>query len=316
MLTQRISISAVCGYSSLSIMFLSKDSVSSRTASGSIHVVTKVARFIRAFPSSISSSWIVSYATLAGTSCGPSRCRGIDSPPRSNNGSTDSSVVRGCRPAGCFRGTGALLRLATGCEGAPASRTVRGHPPPGLAPRQAAGLVPDRFQLRESTAAKLRQVDVGYARLAPPRGLAMQVATCLSSSRGRRVQGPRGPHQASDPRRAGGPGRADALRALHPPHDEARPYLQPAGGLPASGRAGGRRAGLAAPAGPLHVPSARHLTARRDRPAVAHPYVRTSCHGSLSPASWSTTRTRLRFYTDVLGYVKKTEIPTGDHRWL
>src|SRR5665648_805095 len=65
MLTQRISISAVCGYSSLSIMFLSKDSVSSRTASGSIHVVTKVARFIRAFPSSISSSWIVSYATLA-----------------------------------------------------------------------------------------------------------------------------------------------------------------------------------------------------------------------------------------------------------
>src|SRR5665648_16726 len=152
MLTQRISISAVCGYSSLSIMFLSKDSVSSRTASGSIHVVTKVARFIRAFPSSISSSWIVSYATLAGTSCGPSRCRGIDSPPRSNNGSTDSSVVRGCRPAGCFRGTGALLRLATGCEGARASRTVRGHPPPGLAPRQAAGLAPDRLWLREPDA--------------------------------------------------------------------------------------------------------------------------------------------------------------------
>src|SRR5450830_2007978 len=113
MLTQRISISAVCGYSSLSIMFLSKDSVSSRTAYGSIHVVTKVARFIRAFPSSISSSWIVSYATFAGISWGPSRRRGIDSPPRSNNGSTDSSVVRGCLAAGCFRGTGTLLRLGT-----------------------------------------------------------------------------------------------------------------------------------------------------------------------------------------------------------
>jgi catechol 2,3-dioxygenase-like lactoylglutathione lyase family enzyme len=24
----------------------------------------------------------------------------------------------------------------------------------------------------------------------------------------------------------------------------------------------------------------------------------------------------LRFYTDVLGFVKKTEIPTGDHAWL
>jgi len=24
----------------------------------------------------------------------------------------------------------------------------------------------------------------------------------------------------------------------------------------------------------------------------------------------------LRFYTDVLGFVKKTEIPLGDHRWL
>ena len=58
MLTQRISSSAVCGYSSLSIMFLSKHSAISFSACGSIHVVTKVARFIRAFPSSISSSWI------------------------------------------------------------------------------------------------------------------------------------------------------------------------------------------------------------------------------------------------------------------
>ena len=59
MLTQRLSSSAVCGYSSLSIMFLSKHSAMSFSAWGSIQVVTKVARFIRALPSSISSSWTI-----------------------------------------------------------------------------------------------------------------------------------------------------------------------------------------------------------------------------------------------------------------
>ena len=59
MLTQRISSSAVCGYSSLSIMFLSKHSAIRRSACGSIHVVTNVARFSRALPSSISSSWMI-----------------------------------------------------------------------------------------------------------------------------------------------------------------------------------------------------------------------------------------------------------------
>ena len=57
MLTQRCSSSAVRGYSSLSIMFLSNVSAISRSACGSIHVVTNVARFSRALPSSISSSW-------------------------------------------------------------------------------------------------------------------------------------------------------------------------------------------------------------------------------------------------------------------
>ncbi len=59
MLTQRASSSAVCGYSSLSIMFLSKHSAISFSACGSIQVVTKVARFMRALPSSISSSWMI-----------------------------------------------------------------------------------------------------------------------------------------------------------------------------------------------------------------------------------------------------------------
>ncbi len=56
MFTQRSSSSAVCGYSSLSIMFLSKVSAMSRSAWGSIQVVTKVARLSRALPSSMSSS--------------------------------------------------------------------------------------------------------------------------------------------------------------------------------------------------------------------------------------------------------------------
>ena len=61
MFTQRRSISAVCGYSSLSIMFLSNASAISRSASGSIQVVTKVAMFSRELPSSSSSSWISRY---------------------------------------------------------------------------------------------------------------------------------------------------------------------------------------------------------------------------------------------------------------
>jgi hypothetical protein len=56
MFTQRVSISAVCGYSSLSIMFLSKPSAIKLSPCGSIHVVTNVAAFKRALPSSISSS--------------------------------------------------------------------------------------------------------------------------------------------------------------------------------------------------------------------------------------------------------------------
>lgn len=57
MATQRRSSSAVRGYSSLSIMFLSRHSAISTAAWGSIQVVTKVARLSRELPSSISSSW-------------------------------------------------------------------------------------------------------------------------------------------------------------------------------------------------------------------------------------------------------------------
>ena len=56
MCTHRRSISAVCGYSSLSIMFLLIDSAIRPRTSGSSHVWQNVARFCRALPSSISSS--------------------------------------------------------------------------------------------------------------------------------------------------------------------------------------------------------------------------------------------------------------------
>ena len=60
MFTQRFSISAVCGYSSLSIMFLSAVSPIRSPAWGGIQVLTKVARFSRALPSRSSSLLMMS----------------------------------------------------------------------------------------------------------------------------------------------------------------------------------------------------------------------------------------------------------------
>lgn len=74
--TQRRSSSAVRGYSSLSIMFLSRHSAISNPASGSIHVVTKVARFSRALPSSISSSRTSWWAVAGAMGGSGSRCVG------------------------------------------------------------------------------------------------------------------------------------------------------------------------------------------------------------------------------------------------
>ena len=76
MATQRRSSSAVRGYSSLSIMFLSRHSAISTPACGSIQVVTNVARFSRELPSSISSSWTSWYAVVGGSGPSGSRCLG------------------------------------------------------------------------------------------------------------------------------------------------------------------------------------------------------------------------------------------------
>ncbi len=58
-MTRRSSSAAVCGYPSLSIMFFGAHSAINRSAYGSIQVVTNVAMFSRALPSSISSSWTI-----------------------------------------------------------------------------------------------------------------------------------------------------------------------------------------------------------------------------------------------------------------
>ena len=65
MCTHRRSISALCGYSSLSIMFLLIASAIRARTSGSSHVWQNVARFWRALPSRISSSATSWNASLA-----------------------------------------------------------------------------------------------------------------------------------------------------------------------------------------------------------------------------------------------------------
>ena len=77
MFTQRFSSSAVCGYSSLSIMFLGAHSAIRISASGSIQVVTNVARFSRALPSRMSSSRTTCSAVRGSTPCSGRSYRGI-----------------------------------------------------------------------------------------------------------------------------------------------------------------------------------------------------------------------------------------------
>ena len=85
---QRVSIAAVCGYSSLSTMFLSAVSEYRRSACGSIQVPTNVARFSRELPSSIASSWTTWYAVSGSDSPGGSMFSGksVASPARANSG--------------------------------------------------------------------------------------------------------------------------------------------------------------------------------------------------------------------------------------
>ena len=74
--TQRRSISAVWGYSSLSMRFLSMHRSISLWTSGSSHVWQKVARFWRALPSRRSSSEMAWNASAGGISSPGQWCVG------------------------------------------------------------------------------------------------------------------------------------------------------------------------------------------------------------------------------------------------
>ncbi len=101
----RVSTAAVCGYSSLSIMFLSAASRYSRAACSSIHVPTNVARLSRAFPSSIASSWTIWYAVSWRDSSSGKRNLGsaVASPGLAKTGLSSTTSVLRCasRPGAC-----------------------------------------------------------------------------------------------------------------------------------------------------------------------------------------------------------------------
>src|SRR5690606_37755530 len=127
------------------------------------------------------------------------------------------------------------------------------------------------------------------------------------------------PDQARDPRRAGRARRADALRDLHPARDEARHRGDPPGDQPAPCRARGGRPGAHQPIGPIQVPQPRHDAAARDRGAVAI----AGRHEEEGPMKIDVTSIHvddqakaLAFYTEVLGFLPKTDLPAGEHRWL
>ena len=76
---QRCSISAVCGYSAWSMKLRCRFSAMIRCASGSIHVVTNVARLRIGMPSRTSSSPISRIASTARIPCSGSRLSGAGS---------------------------------------------------------------------------------------------------------------------------------------------------------------------------------------------------------------------------------------------
>src|SRR4029453_9591990 len=139
-----------------------------------------------------------------------------------------------------------------------------------------------------------------------------QVATCIYWRGDRRVQGARRPDQESDPRRAQRPGRADAVRALLPARGQARTGLVATGDLPAP-----RRPGVGGPAQdqegrPVQVPPPPHPPARDDPRAVAtNPREGRHMRIYVTSVLVDDQEKALRFYTDALGFVKKTNTPAG-----
>src|SRR5215211_5926849 len=133
----------------------------------------------------------------------------------------------------------------------------------------------------------------------------------------RHLQGARRPDQEGDPRRAQRPGRADPVRALHPARDQARAGLVAAGDLPAPRRPGVGRPGEDEEGWQVQVPPSRHHAARDAHRAVAtHPRKGRQMRIYVTSVLVDDQEKALRFYTDVLGFQKKNDIPLGAARWL
>ena len=141
----------------------------------------------------------------------------------------------------------------------------------------------------------------------------MQVAACLLSWRGRHVQGPCRSHPPGDPRRAverDGQTLFELCTRLTMRHGLARPGRR----SPSTSTCSRRRAGRHAPRGPVQVPLPRHVAARGI--TERWPIDRGDHEDHRHQRARRRPGQGAAFYTDVLGFVKKTEIPLGEHRWL
>src|SRR5262245_14092178 len=145
----------------------------------------------------------------------------------------------------------------------------------------------------------------------------MQVITCISCSCGRRLQGPGRPNEKEDLGRAERAERPDALRDLRAPRYQASAWLFSPGDLAAPRRA---RAGWAAQErtpGSVQVPRDRYPATRTNRGQMAADRTRGGrMRIKLTSVLVDDQEKALRFYTDILGFERKTEIPLGEHRWL
>src|SRR4051794_27094356 len=142
---------------------------------------------------------------------------------------------------------------------------------------------------------------------------------CLPIVRGcgRRLQGSGGPHTKEDPRRARRARGPDVVRAVLTPRHEISAGLVAAGDLAAPRRARGGRPGRDAARGALQVPLPADAAARASHGPVAR---RLESGGpmriNLASVLVDDQAKALRFYTEVLGFQKKEDVPLGEHRWL
>src|SRR5262245_13899689 len=113
--------------------------------------------------------------------------------------------------------------------------------------------------------------------------------------------------------------RPNAVRAVHAADHETRNGAHPAGDLAAPGHARGGRAGQDAPRGPVQVSFHRYRTAGRDRGTMARSQVegRRAMRIVVASVYVDDQAKALEFYTKVLRFVKKADIPLGPGgRWL